>query len=177
MSAVTASRRGRGQLTWPIVDRYRGGTRAALRIDDLRTARRVATALSNAAADAVVARSVDARNHIQTPGEGARRPLQLDHPQAGASQHWIAEARCRESQLRRYLLRPARGLCANGAASTHTVLVHADGFEWNGKRYRSLTIVAREITGAHWSGPRFFGLRKCAGPLPVESAEDEHAQA
>ena len=59
---------------------------------------------------------------------------------------------------------------------THTVLVHADGFEWNGKRYRSLTIVAREITGAHWSGPRFFGLSKCAGGS-VESAEDVHAQA
>jgi hypothetical protein len=59
---------------------------------------------------------------------------------------------------------------------THTVLVHADGFEWNGQRYRSLTIVAREITGAHWSGPRFFGLRKCAG-RSVESAKGEHAQA
>jgi Protein of unknown function (DUF2924) len=30
---------------------------------------------------------------------------------------------------------------------THTVLVHADGFEWNGRRYRSLTSVARELTG------------------------------
>jgi hypothetical protein len=59
---------------------------------------------------------------------------------------------------------------------THTVLVHADGFEWNGRRYRSLTIVAREITGAHWSGPRFFGLRKRAG-RSVESAEGEHAEA
>ena len=46
---------------------------------------------------------------------------------------------------------------------SYTVLVHADGFEWNGRRYRSLTIVAREITGAHWSGPRFFGLRNRAG--------------
>jgi hypothetical protein len=59
---------------------------------------------------------------------------------------------------------------------THSVLVHADGFEWNGRRYRSLTLVAREITGAHWSGPRFFGLRKRAGPS-VETAEREHAQA
>ncbi len=41
---------------------------------------------------------------------------------------------------------------------THTVVVHEDGVEWRGKRYRSLSIVAREITGAHWSGPRFFGL-------------------
>ncbi len=59
---------------------------------------------------------------------------------------------------------------------THTVLVHTDGLEWNGRRYRSLTIVAREITGTHWSGPRFFGLRKGAG-RSVESAEGEHAEA
>src|SRR3984893_14212009 len=43
--------------------------------------------------------------------------------------------------------------------------IHADGFEWNGRRSRSLTIVAREITGAHWSGPRFFSLRNRAGPI------------
>jgi hypothetical protein len=48
--------------------------------------------------------------------------------------------------------------------------------EWNGKRHRSLTVIAREITGAHWSGPRFFGLRKCAGGS-AESAEDVHARA
>src|SRR5262245_39477969 len=54
---------------------------------------------------------------------------------------------------------------------THTVFVQAQGFEWNGLRYRSLTIIAREITGAHWSGPRFFGLRKCAG-RSAESTED-----
>ena len=59
---------------------------------------------------------------------------------------------------------------------THTVLVHADGFEWKGRRYRSLTIVACEITGAHWSGPRFFGLRKYAGGS-VERAGGEYAEA
>jgi hypothetical protein len=59
---------------------------------------------------------------------------------------------------------------------THTVLVHNDGVEWNGRRYPSLTMVAREITGAHWSGPRFFGLRKRASGS-VESSEVEHAQA
>ena len=32
------------------------------------------------------------------------------------------------------------------------------GFVWNGKRYGSLSAVARAITGARWSGPRFFGL-------------------
>lgn len=32
------------------------------------------------------------------------------------------------------------------------------GFEWNSENYRSLSEIARKITGAHWSGPRFFGL-------------------
>ena len=39
---------------------------------------------------------------------------------------------------------------------THTVLIHADGIEWRGQRYRSLSLVARKITGARWSGPRFL---------------------
>ena len=45
---------------------------------------------------------------------------------------------------------------------THTVLVREDGFEYDGQRYRSLTVTAEQITGAHWSGPRFFGLTKRA---------------
>jgi hypothetical protein len=45
---------------------------------------------------------------------------------------------------------------------THTVLVHKDGFEHEGQRYRSLTAVAERITEAHWSGPRFFGLTERA---------------
>src|SRR5467141_1003671 len=43
---------------------------------------------------------------------------------------------------------------------THTVLVREDGFEYDGRRYRSLTVIAEQITGAHWSGPRFFGVSK-----------------
>jgi hypothetical protein len=42
---------------------------------------------------------------------------------------------------------------------THEVEVLADGFLWRGQRFRSLSAVAREITGTRWSGPRFFGLR------------------
>ena len=36
----------------------------------------------------------------------------------------------------------------------------ADGFEWQGRRYQSLSAVARAITGTRWNGPLFFGLRK-----------------
>ncbi len=42
---------------------------------------------------------------------------------------------------------------------THVVDVVDGGFVWRGERYRSLSVVARAITGARWSGPRFFGLR------------------
>jgi hypothetical protein len=42
----------------------------------------------------------------------------------------------------------------------HTVLVLEDGFEYEGQRHRSLTMIAARITGAHWSGPRFFGVTK-----------------
>lgn len=42
---------------------------------------------------------------------------------------------------------------------THTVIILEEGVEWQGQRYASLSVVAREITGARWSGPRFFGLR------------------
>ena len=44
----------------------------------------------------------------------------------------------------------------NGRA--HTVTVEKEGFTYAGRNYRSLSAIAREITGARWSGPRFFGL-------------------
>jgi len=42
----------------------------------------------------------------------------------------------------------------------HEVTALADGFEWQGRRYQSLSAVARAITGTRWNGPLFFGLRK-----------------
>jgi hypothetical protein len=41
---------------------------------------------------------------------------------------------------------------------THNVTVEEGGFAYAGQNYRSLSAIAREITGARWSGPRFFGL-------------------
>ena len=57
-------------------------------------------------------------------------------------------------------LRPGTRLVREWRGVTHMVLIHADGVEWRGQRYRSLSLVARKITGARWSGPRFFGLRR-----------------
>jgi hypothetical protein len=48
----------------------------------------------------------------------------------------------------------------NGRMCGVTVL--ADGFQWNGKSYPSLSQVAFAITGTRWNGPRFFGLRNKA---------------
>ncbi len=43
--------------------------------------------------------------------------------------------------------------------TAHRVTMLDAGVSFNGKRYRSLSEVARAITGSRWSGPRFFGLR------------------
>ena len=40
----------------------------------------------------------------------------------------------------------------------HHVLILDEGYEYDGRRYQSLSQIAQDITGAHWSGPRFFGL-------------------
>jgi len=46
---------------------------------------------------------------------------------------------------------------------TIVVKVLADGFEFEGERYASLTAVAKAVTGKHWNGFHFFGLRKAGG--------------
>jgi hypothetical protein len=41
----------------------------------------------------------------------------------------------------------------------HVITVLKDGFDWQGRRYKSLSAIARDITGTRWNGYRFFGLR------------------
>jgi hypothetical protein len=55
-------------------------------------------------------------------------------------------------------LKPGARLVREWHGRTHTVTVTEDGFEYAGVSYPSLTKVAQKITGAHWSGPRFFGF-------------------
>jgi hypothetical protein len=42
----------------------------------------------------------------------------------------------------------------------HTVTVLRDGFEWQGRKYKSLSAIARAIAGTRWNGWRFFGIRE-----------------
>jgi hypothetical protein len=57
-------------------------------------------------------------------------------------------------------LKPGARLIRDWAGQTHTVIVLENGFDYDGERYPSLTKIAAKITGAHWSGPRFFGIDK-----------------
>ena len=56
-------------------------------------------------------------------------------------------------------LKPGTVLGREWKGQMQRVAVLADGFAWNGKTYPSLSKVAFVITGTHWNGPRFFGLR------------------
>lgn len=61
---------------------------------------------------------------------------------------------------RRVASRPKPGaeLIREWNGRIYRVRVTEHGFEMEGARYRSLSAIAKRITGAHWSGPRFFGL-------------------
>ncbi len=70
-------------------------------------------------------------------------------------------------------LKPGARLIREWRGETHTVIVLEDGFEWQGKRRRSLSVIAKLITGAHWSGPRFFGLNgKAEAGVAIGGAAD-----
>jgi len=45
----------------------------------------------------------------------------------------------------------------------HVITVLRDGFDWQGRRYKTLSAIARTITGTNWNGYRFFGLRPTRG--------------
>ena len=56
-------------------------------------------------------------------------------------------------------LKPGTRLMREWQGRTYDVLVLDDGFSWQGTSYRSLSAIARKITGTAWSGPLFFGLK------------------
>ena len=58
-----------------------------------------------------------------------------------------------------HALTPGPRLIREWNSRTIAVEVQEDGFLWGGQRYRSLSDSARSVTGAHWSGPHFFGVR------------------
>jgi hypothetical protein len=99
-----------------------------------------------------------------------RRLARLARSRAGEGEPSAAPARVR--------LKPGTTLVREWHGRTHTVLVLADGgFECQGRRYSSLTELARAITGARWSGPRFFGLRRGIRPAGAHAEADRGGDA
>src|SRR5439155_9070176 len=72
-------------------------------------------------------------------------------------------------------LKPGTRLMREWQGRTYEVVVRDGGFSWQGTQYRSLSAIARKITGTAWSGPLFFGLKQnrsasrqsSPAPLPV----------
>ena len=56
-------------------------------------------------------------------------------------------------------LKPGTRLVREWQGRTYEVLVFDDGFSWQGTHHRSLSSIARKITGTAWSGPLFFGVK------------------
>jgi hypothetical protein len=57
-------------------------------------------------------------------------------------------------------LKPGTRMIREWQGRTYEVVVLDDGFSWQGMQYRSLSAIARRITGTAWSGPLFFGLKQ-----------------
>jgi hypothetical protein len=57
-------------------------------------------------------------------------------------------------------LKPGTRLMREWQGRTYEVVVLDDGLSWQGMQYRSLSAIARKITGTAWSGPLFFGLKQ-----------------
>jgi hypothetical protein len=77
-------------------------------------------------------------------------------------------------------LKPGTKLIRVWQGKTHTVMALADGFEWQGSRYRSLSKIARTITGIRWNGLVFFGVKTRPAPKAAPGpsvAEPETAHA
>jgi hypothetical protein len=60
-------------------------------------------------------------------------------------------------------LKPGTVLVRDYQGQRHIVTVAADGFDWQGTTYASLSAIARAITGTAWNGPRFFALARPNG--------------
>ena len=80
-----------------------------------------------------------ARQHMDLQGKVIRKPCRRDRPISGTR------------FVREY----------HGEDHVVTVLHH--GFDYRGRRYKSLSSIARVITGTQWSGPLFFGLKSSGG--------------
>jgi hypothetical protein len=77
------------------------------------------------------------------------------------------------STEREVVLKTGTRLVRDWRGRTHHVLVLDDGFLFEDRRYGSLSRIASEITGANWSGPRFFGLKRRPKAFAAPAASEQ----
>ena len=94
---------------------------------------------------------------LQSKANGGLRPTTRRKLRL-VSQGDRTSARHVESVAKTKSLAPGSRLVREWHGRTYSVVVLEDGFRYDGEQYRSLSQVAHAITGARWSGPRFFGL-------------------
>jgi hypothetical protein len=69
-------------------------------------------------------------------------------------------------------IKPGTKLIREWKGKVHEVVIAGDTYIWRGKHYRSLSEIARAITGTRWSGPRFFGLAGAGAGDRSEASDD-----
>jgi hypothetical protein len=81
-------------------------------------------------------------------------------------------------------IKPGTQMIRQWQSATHTVTALAEGFEWNGRTYKSLSAVANAITGTNWNGFAFFGIKRApsgnknaSGPRRTNSRADPDVSA
>jgi hypothetical protein len=84
--------------------------------------------------------------HLQEQAQGGLRPI---------TRRQLARA----AQDLRLTIKAGTRLLREWQGVIHEVMVREEGVRYRGQTWRSLSAVAREITGVRWSGPLFFGLK------------------
>ncbi|ASJ23856.1 DUF2924 domain-containing protein [Laribacter hongkongensis] len=93
---------------------------------------------------------------LQEEAFGGLAPSTRQRLEAIGAKHSKIKLRARP---REFTFAPGTVLLREWGEREHKVMVTAEGlFEYEGCTFKSLTAVARHITGTHWSGPLFFGL-------------------
>jgi hypothetical protein len=73
------------------------------------------------------------------------------------------------------VFKPGTRLIREWRGRTHEVIALEKGFRWNGETHRSLSAIARAITGTKWNGHVFFGLRRRKSPCAVAGSPSDYS--
>ena len=110
-------------------------------------------------------RYLESRPGLPHPGTGLWRVEARNDPAAGAAGRGTRRRRPKEEPRSGPTTMPIAGtrLIREWQGVEQIVTVTADGFEWQGRPYKSLSAIARAITGTRWNGWVFFGLKNHRG--------------